>query len=403
MSQHHGMMAYDPLCDTGQVISSVAFGPNISRRLGTVLGVNVLPPGRAACTYNCLYCPLSPFLQVVAGPEGIGTWPEPGEIEEALLNALEVAASHHVLDALVLIGNGEPTLHPRLPEVVEAIARARDTRAPGARLAAFTNSSLLWREEVAEALSRLDYVVVKLDAVDEGLWRTINRPHPGLPGLRKILEGLRELGRKARSSGAELVVSVMLLGLPDGGNTSEKALRALSSFLLELQPDQVHIEVPAGPVDLPGRPASREELFNTVLALADALGDDRVSAMLGTTVPMPAGLLRAAGRGPSPPGAVPSLTEEALALLTFGRGGRTRTKILEALLGRKMSCNQLAKALGMSWWSIQRHLERLLEAGLVKTVRFGRRVLYTITPLGLSALSAVKLGEEGAGLRTRLL
>jgi wyosine [tRNA(Phe)-imidazoG37] synthetase (radical SAM superfamily) len=35
---------------------NVVYGPVQSRRLGVSLGVNLLPPDRKVCTFNCPYC-----------------------------------------------------------------------------------------------------------------------------------------------------------------------------------------------------------------------------------------------------------------------------------------------------------------------------------------------------------
>jgi len=397
--------AYEPLCDTGQVISSIVFGPNISRRLGTVLGINVLPPGKAACTYRCLYCPLSPFLELVGSAAEVQGWPSSASVARALTDALGQVRLHHELDALVLIGNGEPTLHPELGRVLHEVKKARDVLAPGAEVVVFTNSSLLWDRRISEALSNADCVVAKLDAVDEDLWRTVNRPHKALPGLKDILRGLKELRKNLSSVGSRLIVSVMLLGPPKAGrgNASERHLKALSSFLSDLGPDQVHLETPTASLEPEARPLTREELVEATLYVSDLLGDGRVFALTGTTVPISAGLLRTS-RGMEEGARLKArLPEDVMVLLTHGPGARTRIRILEALIGRKMNCNQLAKAVGVSWWSAQRHLERLLKAGLVRAVPFGRRTLYTITQAGLYALMALKRGLEGPGLPARLL
>jgi len=398
-------VAYEPLCDTGQVISSIVFGPNISRRLGTVLGINVLPPGKAACTYRCLYCPLSPFLELVGSTAEVQGWPSSASVAKALTDALGQVRLHHELDALVLIGNGEPTLHPELDRVLHEVRKARDILAPGAEVVVFTNSSLLWDRRISEALSKADCVVAKLDAVDEDLWRALNRPHKALPGLTDLLRGLKELRETLSSVGSRLIVSVMLLGPPKAGrgNASERHLKALSSFLSDLGPDQVHLETPMASLEPEARPLTREELVEAALYVSDLLGDERVFALTGTTVPISAGLLRTSRGMEEGVRLKAKLPEDIMVLLTHGPGARTRVKILEALVGRKMNCNQLAKAVGVSWWSAQRHLERLLKAGLVRAIPFGRRTLYTITQPGLYALMALRRGLEGPGLPARLL
>ena len=395
-------LAYDPLADTSQLIRSVVFGPNVSRRLGRVLGVNLLPPGEAFCTYRCAYCPLSAFIKLVSSSDEVPGWLPAAEIASALMSSLELLSSFHEVEALVLIGNGEPTLHPELEDVVFGASKIRDERAPRAKLAVFTNSSLLANEEIARALSNADYVVAKLDAVDEGLWGAINRPHPALPGLRAIKEGLRKLRR--RLSDGKLAISITLLELQNGiTNLGHEHLREMANVLEDIGPDEVHLEVPPPPPASAVRPPPREAVVRAVSELSEVL--DGVFLLMGTSSPIPAGLLKSVGLAEPPGGARPrTIVPEAVeAVLLEGPGARTRLRMLEVLSARRMSCNKLAKELGMSWWSTKRQLERLVEAGLVKTVPFGRRVLYAITPLGAAALMAMRSKLDEASIPLRLL
>ena len=395
-------MAYDPLADTSQLIRAVVFGPNVSRRLGHVLGINLLPPGEAFCTYRCVYCPLSPFIKLVSSPTQVRGWLSAEEITRALAHALELVRAFREVDALVLIGNGEPTLYPDLGELIPRIGEARDTLAPRAKLAIFTNSSLLADEEIARALSDVDYVVAKLDAVDKRLWEMINRPHPALPSLRAMIEGLKRLGDYL--SDGEFVISISALELQNGiSNLNDAHLKEMASVLMEIRPDELHIEVPpVSPLSV-FRPPSREALIRAATKLSIVVR--KAFLLLGTSSPIPSGLLRRAGlcKELGEARVEASIPEPIRAFLSEGPGAETRLRLLEALSGKKMSCNRLARELGMSWWAVKKHIERLVELGLVRPIPFGKRTLYAITPLGLSALLALKGGTGERGVSLRLL
>ena len=392
--------AYDPLADTSQLIRAIVFGPNVSRRLGHVLGINLLPPGEAFCTYRCLYCPLSSLIELVPSPERLPRWRSVMDITSALTGALELLKPFKDVEALVLIGNGEPTLHPELKDVISEIREIRDAYVPRAKLAIFTNSSLLANEGIAEALSETDYVVAKLDSAEEGLWRRINRPHPELPGLKTILAGLRKL-RELLSDG-KLVVSISALELQNGiSNIDDVHLKKIAHALMEIQPDEVHIEAPPPVPTL--RLPPRKAMIRAAARLSDSVG--KIFLLIGTSSPIPVELLRQIGLGKALRDRVTRavVPEPIRAFLLEGPGARTRLRLLEILSDRKMSCNRLARELGMSWWSVKRHIERLVELGLVKAIPFGKRVLYTITPLGASALLALKSGTEEISTPLRLL
>lgn len=393
-------LAYDPLADTSQLVGSVVFGPNVSRRLGRVLGINLLPPGEAFCTYRCAYCPLSPLVELVGSPEQVPGWLQAAQITGAIMRTLELFEPLRDVDALVLIGNGEPTLHPELRDVMLGASRARDMYAPRAKLAVFTNSSLLANEDVVEALSCADYVVAKLDAVEERLWRAVNRPHKGLLGLMAIISGLKRL-RERLSSGV-LVVSMTLVELGDGTtNLGDRHLRKAALTFEEIRADEVHLEVP--PPIAPVLRPSKEAVVKAAIELSDVV--ENTYLLTGASTPIPAQLLESIGptKGSDVARAAAVIPEAAETLLLEGPGARTRLRLLEALSSGKMSCNRLAKELGMSWWSTMGHIERLIRAGLVKAIPFGRRVLYAITPLGTSALTALKSRAGEVPIPTRLL
>ena len=101
------------------------YGPVQSRRLGSSLGVNVLPASVKVCTFNCLYCQYG-WTKVC--PLRIGEssqWPSVqeilGELEQALWALVEQPAY------ITFSGNGEPTLHPRFAELVDGVISLRDS------------------------------------------------------------------------------------------------------------------------------------------------------------------------------------------------------------------------------------------------------------------------------------
>lgn len=73
-------------------------------------------------------------------------------------------------------------------------------------------------------------------------------------------------------------------------------------------------------------------------------------------------------------------------LLTFSRGAKSRRNILEILLLRPRNCNQIAKGTKLDWWTVQKHLQRLLSDNLVKCLNFGQIKFYTVTAKGEEAL-----------------
>jgi len=175
--------------DTIPLQDSVVYGPIQSRRLGSSLGINVLPVSRKVCSSNCVYCQYG--------------WTVPDGSEErlarapALLREIATAFRRHAeartpVDGITLAGNGEPTLHPDLLELVVEIKRLRDQHFPGARVGILSDATQVMRPRVRQALALLDERYMKFDAADATTWRRINGPF-GQTNFDAMIEGMRTL------------------------------------------------------------------------------------------------------------------------------------------------------------------------------------------------------------------
>ncbi len=153
---------------------SVVYGPVQSRRLGASLGINLLPLTRKVCSSNCVYCQYGWTEPADASGEGLRRAPELLEEIAAAFQAHAAAGTR--VDHITLAGNGEPTLHPDLPELVEGLRRLRDVSFPAARLGILTDATQVRRPRVREALARLDDRYLKFDAADPATWQRINLP-----------------------------------------------------------------------------------------------------------------------------------------------------------------------------------------------------------------------------------
>jgi hypothetical protein len=110
------------------VKNAITYGPVRSRRLGRSLGVNILPPGRKTCNFECLYCQYGPVRSSSSAGGAAERFPDPKEVLEAVDAALGALAEPPAF--ITLSGNGEPTLHPLLGEIVSGLVDLRNRRAP---------------------------------------------------------------------------------------------------------------------------------------------------------------------------------------------------------------------------------------------------------------------------------
>lgn len=223
----------------------ITFGPVPSRRLGRSLGINNIPP--KACTYSCVYCQLGPTARTQTEPRAFYR-PEAIFAEvEASINAAARAGEH--IDYLTFVPDGEPTLDVNLGTTIQLL------RPLGLKIAVISNASLMWREDVRERVAAADWLSLKVDTVDEGIWRRLNRPNPGLD-LSQILAGVRMM---AAGFEGELATETMLV---DGINDSPEAMIAVGEFLRQLNPDKAYLGVPTRPVAEEGITPPTEENLN---------------------------------------------------------------------------------------------------------------------------------------------
>lgn len=156
----------------------VTYGPVKSRRLGSSLGVNILPFGVKVCSFNCNYCQCGWTTDTV-DPEALAKYrfPTADEVAAALRKTLEELRSKgEKLDCITLAGNGEPTLHPDFLDVVRSILSVRDEVMPGVRVDILSNAAHLDRAAVVDGLNLLDARYMKLDAGNEGQFLNMNSP-----------------------------------------------------------------------------------------------------------------------------------------------------------------------------------------------------------------------------------
>lgn len=223
-------------------LPSIAFGPIPSRRLGRSLGINNIPP--KVCSYSCVYCQVGPTSDRAVAPR---RFYEPERILAEVSRHLDqVRARDETVDFLTFAPDGEPTLDERLGETIRLL------RPLGVPIAVFTNSSLLWRPDIRDSLAYADWVSVKVDAVDEAIWRRVNRPNPSL-GIDLVLQGIRHF---AGEYDGTLVSETMLV---DGINDTKDSVVQVAAFLSEIEPSIAYLAIPTRPTPYPAITAPDEQ------------------------------------------------------------------------------------------------------------------------------------------------
>ena len=169
------------------IYPSPVFGPVHSRRLGISLGINLLPADGKVCSFDCIYCECGfnedhrPTLPLPTREEVAA------KLEEKLQ---QMAAEGQLPDVLTFAGNGEPTCHPHFPEIIDDTIRLRDQYCPKAKVSVLSNSTMIHRQAVHDALMRVDNNILKLDTVDPIYINKVDHPN-GTYDVEKIIDRMK--------------------------------------------------------------------------------------------------------------------------------------------------------------------------------------------------------------------
>ena len=155
------------------IYPSPIFGPVHSRRLGLSLGINLLPADGKVCSFDCIYCECG-FNEDHRPSLPLPTREEVATKLEARLKAM--TAEGQVPDVLTFAGNGEPTCHPHFAEIIDDTIRLRDQYCPRAKVSVLSNSTMIHRQQVHDALMRIDNNILKLDTVDPEYIHKVDHP-----------------------------------------------------------------------------------------------------------------------------------------------------------------------------------------------------------------------------------
>ena len=220
----------------------VIYGPVPSWRLGRSLGIDLLPGRGKTCTFDCVYCQLGRTTCFTAERQVfIET-----ELLRAELDGLPLTAAD--IDYLTFSGTGEPTLAANLGEAIDLVHSWSTLQ--GAPVAVLTNATLLSRPDVCHDLARADLVVAKLDAPDDALFQTINRPMASV-GWFRVVKGIHAFRQEF---GGRLALQMMFI------DANRQWADQMATLARSLDPDEVQLNTPlrSSPTPPLGRAAMAE-------------------------------------------------------------------------------------------------------------------------------------------------
>lgn len=217
------------------LFDKIVFGPIHSRRLGVSLGMNLLPTDGKLCSFNCIYCECG-LNEERRTQSKLATREA---VKEALIQKLTTMQAEGVApDVITFAGNGEPTMHPAFGGIIEDTVAIRNRFFPQAKIAVLSNSTQLHREDVFQALNKIEDNILKLDSVLDSRIQQLNVPNAPSFTFDKLLKQL------CRFEGNLIIQTMFLKGELNGesvDNTTEPEIVGWIEALKLIKPKQVMI------------------------------------------------------------------------------------------------------------------------------------------------------------------
>ena len=303
------------------------FGPVPSRRLGLSLGVDLLLP--KTCSLDCVYCESGKTTRLTTQRS---TCVSPFDVISELDDFL---STRPVLDHITFSGWGEPVLNTGIARVVQHLK----TCYPEYPTALLTNGTLFYMKQAREDVKDIDLIIASLDAVSPGVFQALNRPHPDLDP-DKIVQGLIDLRSEFTH---ELWLEIFIV---PGLNDTDEELLKLSEAAGRIRADKIQLNT----LDRPGteawvKPAEKSDL-------------ERISRYFET--------LEITGR------------ESCEGMEKLGEEKNCDEMILQLVMRRPCTCEDMVKSLGFSKEWIDVCLKRLMEDQRIRPVKMERGVFYRI-------------------------
>lgn len=204
------------------------FGPIFSRRLGTSLGINLLPEKGKICNFDCIYC------ECGWNRDGRNdtTLPSAEKVRHDLNNKLQDLYADGVkVDSITFSGDGEPTLNPEFPQIIDDTLALRDRYAPSAKVSVLSNATRVHIPEVFDALCKVDNPIMKIDAPTNELVAKINNPAPGYD-VRRVIEALKQFN-------GDFILQWCLLRSPDFDSSSPEVVLPMLDIIRSLHPREI--------------------------------------------------------------------------------------------------------------------------------------------------------------------
>ena len=137
--------------------------------------------------------------------------------------------------SITFSGDGEPTLNPEFPAIIDDTLALRNQLAPTAKVSVLSNATRVHIPDVFKALSKVDNPIMKIDAPTNELVARINHPAPGYD-VARVVESLKQFK-------GNFVLQTCMLRSKEYcfDSSSPEVLEGWMQIVRELKPRQVMV------------------------------------------------------------------------------------------------------------------------------------------------------------------
>lgn len=223
------------------------FGPINSRRFGLSLGID-LSIGKKQCNFDCLYCELE-------GAEPIKSQVKVSRVEDILDEVYKAIDKYQDIDVLTITANGEPTMYPHLQDLIFNINDFKQKNNKKIKTLILSNASTINNKKIQDILLDIDIVKLSLDAVDEKIFKKIDRANRDIK-IQDIINGILDFRAKYKK---ELVIEILFV---KNVNDKKEHIENLNKILEQINPNRIDISTIDRPPAYDVIPLSNKEIFD---------------------------------------------------------------------------------------------------------------------------------------------
>ena len=137
------------------------------------------------------------------------------------------------IDSITFSGDGEPTINPEFPQIIDDTIRLRNLYYPNSKITVLSNATMVHKPEIFNALRKVDNPTMKIDAPTNEWIEKINHPAPGYD-IHRVVEALKQFN-------GDFILQTMFLKSKDFDSSSAEMLNGWMDIVRILKPREIMV------------------------------------------------------------------------------------------------------------------------------------------------------------------